>query len=66
MVHLFKYVRGTKDLPLILSSDKIEILKWYIDGSYVIQPNMREQTEGRTDNGMSITNIGTEKAEDQH
>ena len=28
MVHLFKYVRGTKDLPLILSVYKSGILKW--------------------------------------
>ena len=66
MVHLFKYVRGTKDLPLILSSDKIEMLKCYIDGSYVKYPTMREHTEVRTDNGMSIPNIGTKQAEDQH
>ena len=28
MVHLFKYVRGTKDLPLILSADNSGILKF--------------------------------------
>ena len=27
MVHIFKYVRGIKYLPLILSADKIEIIK---------------------------------------
>ena len=31
MVHLFKYIRVTKYLPLILSADKSGILKWYIN-----------------------------------
>ena len=30
MVHLFKYVRGTKYLPLILSADKSVMIKCYI------------------------------------
>ena len=30
MVHLLNYVIGTKDLPLILSSDNSVMLKWYI------------------------------------
>ena len=46
MVHLFKYVRGTKDLPLILSVYKSEIIKWYIDGSHAVHPNMRGNTGG--------------------
>ena len=41
MVHLFKYVRGNKDPPLILISDKSGMLKWYVDGSHTVHPNMR-------------------------
>ena len=44
MVHLFNYVRGTKDLPLIISAYKSGMIKWYIDGSYVVRPNMRVRT----------------------
>ena len=40
MVHLFKYTRGTKDQPLVLSADRSRILTWYIDGSHVVHPNM--------------------------
>ena len=46
MVHLFKYIRGTNDLPIILSADKRGILKWYIDGSHAVYPNMRGYTGG--------------------
>ena len=41
MVHLFKYVRGNKDPPLILIYDKSGMLKWYVDGSHTVHPNMR-------------------------
>ena len=44
MVHLFNYVIGTKDLPLIISAYKSGMIKWYIDGSYVVRPNMRVHT----------------------
>ena len=50
MVHIFKYVRGTKYLPLILSADKSGMLKWYIDGSNAVHPNMR----GHTGRGLTI------------
>ena len=46
LVHLMKYIRGTKDLPLILSSNGSGVLKWHIDGSYTVHPNMRGHTGG--------------------
>ena len=46
MVHLFKYVRGAKYLPLILSAENNGIIKWYIDGSHAVHPNMRGHTRG--------------------
>ena len=51
MVHLFKYVRVTTDLSLILISDKSGILKWYIRVSYVVYLNIRG------DNGVGLTMI---------
>ena len=42
MVLLFKYVRDTKTIPLILISDKSVILKWYVDRSHSVHPNIRE------------------------
>ena len=38
MVHLFKYIRGTNNLPLLLSAENTGMLKWYIDGSYDVHP----------------------------
>ena len=46
MIHIFKYVRGTKYIPLILIAYKSGMLKWYIDGSHVVHPNMRGDPGG--------------------
>ena len=46
LVHLFKYLRGTQDIPLILRADGSGILKWYMDASHGVHPNMRGQTGG--------------------
>jgi hypothetical protein len=50
MVHLMKYIRGTKLLPLILSATDNGILKWWIDASFAVHPNMR----GHTGGGLSM------------
>lgn len=46
LVHLMKYLRGTKDMPLILSANGSGVLKWHVDGSYTVHPNMRGHTGG--------------------
>lgn len=48
--HLMKYLRGTKLLPLILSAAGSGILKWWVDGSFAVHPNMR----GHTGGGLSM------------
>jgi hypothetical protein len=50
LVHLMKYLRGTKTLPLILSADGSGIVKWWVDGSFGVHPNMR----GHTGGGLSM------------
>jgi hypothetical protein len=48
--HLMMYIRGTKDMPLILRADGSGILKWWVDGSFGVHPNMR----GHTGGGMTM------------
>ena len=43
---MMRYLRGTKELPLILSADSTNIVKWWVDGSYGIHPDARSQTGG--------------------
>ena len=44
MVNPLNYVRGTNDIPLILSTDKNRMHKCHIDVSYAVHPNMRGHT----------------------
>ena len=44
--HLIKYLKGTRDLPLILGSDGTGVVKWYVDASFAVHPNMRSHTGG--------------------
>ena len=46
LVHQMKYIRGTRNLSLILSANDIGTLKWWIYGSFVVHPNMRGQNVG--------------------
>ena len=48
--HMMRYIRGTKSLPLILSANGSGMLKWWIDGSHGVHPNMR----GHTGGGLSM------------
>jgi hypothetical protein len=48
--HLVGYLKQTRDLPLILSSDNTSIVKWWVDGSFATHPDMR----GHTGAGLSL------------
>ena len=50
LAHLIKYLRGTKDLPLILSANGSGILKWWVDAAFAVQPNM----QGHLGGGVSL------------
>jgi hypothetical protein len=49
-----KYNRGTKRLPLRLSADGSSILKWWIDASFAIHPNMRRHSGARLSLGRGF------------
>ena len=46
LMHLNQCIRSTRQLPLILSADGSGVLKWFVDGSYTVHPNMRGHTGG--------------------
>ena len=50
LIHLMKYTRGTKRLALTLSADGSGILKWWVDASFAVHPNMR----GHSGGGLSL------------
>jgi hypothetical protein len=50
LVHLMRYIRGTHMIPLILSAKGSGILKWWVDASFAVHPNMR----GHLGGGLSL------------
>ena len=40
LVHLFNYLRGTQNIPLILRADVSGILKWYVYVSHGVHPQV--------------------------
>jgi hypothetical protein len=50
LVHLMIYIRGTRKMPLILSANGSGILKWWVDASFAVHPNMR----GHSGGGLSL------------
>jgi hypothetical protein len=50
LAHLMKYLRGTRKLPFILSADRGEVLKWWVDASFAVHPNLR----GHSGGGLSL------------
>ena len=46
LLRLMHYLRNTTDMPFTLRSDGTNIVKWWVDGSYAVHPDMRSQTGG--------------------
>ena len=46
LLRLMQYLRNTTNMPLTLHSDGTMIVKWWVDGSYAVHPDMRSQTGG--------------------
>jgi hypothetical protein len=41
-----QYLHGTRDLPLILGVDGTGIVKWFVDASFAVHPNMQSHSGG--------------------
>jgi hypothetical protein len=53
LVHLMRYIRGTRTMPLILSANGSGILKWWVDASFAVHPNLR----GHSGGGLLIVRV---------
>jgi len=59
--HLMKYLRGTRDLPLTLSANGSGVLKWWVDASFAVHPNMRGQMGGGLSMGRGFPVVTSTK-----
>ena len=50
---VMRYLRGTVDLTLLLEADDLTVVKWWVDGSYAVHPDMKSHTGGTMSLGKS-------------
>jgi hypothetical protein len=61
LVHLMRYIRGTRNLPLILSANGSGILKWWVDASFAVHPNLRGHSGGGLSMGHGFPIVASSK-----
>jgi hypothetical protein len=61
LVHLMRYIRGTRTMPLILSANGSGILKWWVDASFAVHPNMRGHSGGGLSLGRGFPIVSSNK-----
>ena len=54
LVHFMQYITGTSTLPLIISANRSEILKWWVDASFSVHPNILAHSRGGLSLGCGI------------
>ena len=54
LLRLMQYLRNTTDMPLTLRADGTNIVKWWVDGSSSVHPDMRSQTCGTMSMGKEV------------
>jgi hypothetical protein len=61
MVHMMRYIRGSRKMPLILSANGSHILKWWVDASFAVHPNLRGHSGGGLSLGRGFPVVGSTK-----
>ena len=61
MVHMMRYIRGMHTLPLILSTNRSVILKWWVDALFDVHPNTRAHSGGGLTLGRGFTIVSYTK-----
>jgi hypothetical protein len=61
LCHLMRYLRGSRSMPLILSANGSHILKWYVDASFAVHPNLRGHSGGGLTLGRGMPIVGSNK-----
>ena len=46
LARVMKYLRGTTTMPLTLQADNMHVMKWWVDASFAVHPDMKSHTGG--------------------
>jgi hypothetical protein len=44
LLHLMRFIHGTKHHKLILRADNLHVIKWYVDASFAVHPDFKSHT----------------------
>ena len=61
LVHLIQYLRVTNNIQLTLSGNRSIIIKWWVDASFAVHPNMRGHSVGGLSLGRGVPIVGSIK-----
>ncbi len=61
LTRMMKYLNGTRKDKLILSADKVTVLKWYIDSSFAVHPDFKSHTGAVMTYGRGAPITGSRK-----
>ena len=46
LARVIRYLRATADMPLTLEAENLQIVKWWVDASFAVHPDMKSHTGG--------------------
>jgi Reverse transcriptase (RNA-dependent DNA polymerase) len=46
LARVMKYLRGTATMPLVLEAENMNVMKWWVDASFAVHPDMKSHTGG--------------------
>ena len=52
---VMKYLRGTVNMPLTLEANNMHVIKWWVDASFAVHPDMKSHTGGVMTLGKKAT-----------
>ena len=61
LIWLIYYLHGMEELPLILHADSATVVKWWVDGSHAVHPNMHGHSGGCMSLSMGMPIMGLSK-----
>ena len=61
LIRMMKYLNGTQDMKLTLSTKNLWSIKWYVDASFTVHPDFRSQTGGTMTFGKGAVQLLSKK-----
>ena len=62
LIRVIRYLRGSRDIKLTLEADDMLVIKWFIDGSFAVHPDMRSHTGATMTAGKgSVYSVSTKQ-----